>query len=236
VRLLTSGIVLFAIGTARCAASDLWGGSVGVTNDYIVRGISRSNDRPALQLDFHYVNDSGFLAGVFASNTQIDPGEPRDVELDAFIGYAWSVGDDWHGKILASHYAYPWNQAGSGYDYDELDIDAVFQDWLDLALVYSPNAAVYVPSKGLIGVSSKSAQVNVQRPLWRKLSATAGVGYSSYDGPNPADYVYWSVGAAYDLAPAYLALSYVDTTAGAKTLFYNAAATGRWTATVIWRF
>jgi len=33
-----------------------------------------------------------------------------------------------------------------------------------------------------------------------------------------------------------LAVSYVNTTAAAKTLFYNAAADGRLTATVIWRF
>jgi uncharacterized protein (TIGR02001 family) len=239
VRLLASGMVLsmgMAIGTPPCAASDLWGGSIGLTNDYIVRGISRSDDRAALQLDVHYLNDSGFVAGLFASNTQIDPTEPRDVELDAFVGFAWTANDDWHGKILVSHYAYPWNRAGSGYDYDELSVDAVFQDWLNLTVLYSPNAAIYVPSRGLIGVASKSAEVNLQRPLWRKLSATAGVGYSSYEGPDSADYVYWSAGAAYDWAPVYLALSYVDTTAGAKTLFYNAAASGRWTATVIWRF
>ena len=56
------------------------------------------------------------------------------------------------------------------------------------------------------------------------------------DGPGATGYVYWSVGAAYDLAPVTVAAAYVDTTAGAKTLFYNAAAAGRWTATVIWRF
>jgi hypothetical protein len=33
-----------------------------------------------------------------------------------------------------------------------------------------------------------------------------------------------------------LILSYVNTTAGAKALFYNAAATGEWTTTAIWRF
>lgn len=239
VRPLTSSIVLsvsMAIGAPFCAASDLWGGSIGVTNDYIVRGISRSNERAALQLDLHYLNDSGFVAGLFASNTQIDPGEPRDVELDAFVGFAWTANQDWRGKILASHYAYPWNPAGSGYDYDELDVDADFQDWLNLTLVYSPNAARYLPARGLIGVTSKSAEVNLQRPVWRKVSATAGVGYSSYGGPDAAGYVYWSAGAAYDLAPAYLSLSYVDTTAGAKTLFYNEASTGRWTAAVIWRF
>ena len=223
-------------GSARCAAADAWGGSLDLTSDYFVRGISRTDDRAALQLDLHYLNSSGFIAGLFASNTQIDPNAPRDVELEAYLGYGWTAGPDWHGRILASHYAYPWNQAGSGYDYDELSVDVGFQEWLDITLVYSPNAPHYVESIGPVGVTSKSAELNLQRPIWAKLSATAGVGYSQFDGPDSAGYAYWSVGAAYDMAPVSLVLSYVDTTAGAKALFYNAAASGRWTGTVIWRF
>jgi uncharacterized protein (TIGR02001 family) len=239
VRLLAGGIVLslgLAVGTPRCVGADLWGGSLGITSDYLVRGISRSNDNAALQLDLHYLNTSGFVAGVFASNTQIDPDAPRDAELSAFIGFAWTARSDWHGKVLVNHYAYPWNRVGSQYDYDELDVDAAFQEWLDVTLNYSPNAPRYVRFRGLMGVTCKSAEVNVQRPVLGKLSAMAGVGYSHLDGPDPAGYAYWSVGAAYNIAPVSLVMSYVDTTAAAKALFYNAAAGGRWTGTVIWRF
>jgi hypothetical protein len=87
-----------------------------------------------------------------------------------------------------------------------------------------------------MGVKSHSAEVNLQRPVLGKLSATAGIGYSRFDGPDPGGFTYWSVGAAYSIAPVSLALSYVNTTAGARALFYNAAADGRWTGTVIWRF
>ncbi len=105
-----------------------------------------------------------------------------------------------------------------------------------MGLVYSPNAPRYRPGYGLIGVSATAAEVNLQRPLWRRLSATAGVGYAHYGGPESDGYVYWSIGAAVDLAPVSLVLSYVDTTAQAKALFYNDAAAGIWTGTVIWRF
>ena len=143
VRLLTGGVVLslgLVIGSPRCVGADIWGGSLGVTSDYIVRGISRSNDHAALQLDLHYLNSAGFVAGLFASNTQSDPDGSSDVELNAFAGFAWTAGSAWRGRILASHYAYPWNRAGSGYDYDELDVDLAYQEWLDVSLVYSPNA------------------------------------------------------------------------------------------------
>jgi uncharacterized protein (TIGR02001 family) len=239
VRPLAIGIVFTAgmvFVTPRCEGADLWGGSLGITSDYFVRGISRTHDQAALQFDLHYLNDSGFVAGLFASNTEIEPGQPRDVELDAFAGFAWTAGSDWHGKVLASHYAYPWNRAGSAYDYDELEVDAAFQGWVNVTLTYSPNAPLFVFGRGLIGVTSNSAELNVQRPVLQKLSATAGAGYAYFEGPERAGYAYWSVGASYDLAPVSLTLSYVDTTAGAKTLFYNAAAAGSWSATVIWRF
>src|SRR5260370_21822953 len=77
-----------------------------------------------------------------------------------------------------------------------------------------------------MGVTSESAEVNVQRPVLGRLSATAGIGYSNFDGPASGGYAYWSVGAAYTIAPVSLVVSYVNTTAAGKTLFYNCKAAG----------
>jgi uncharacterized protein (TIGR02001 family) len=219
-------------------AANEWGGSVALTSDYYVRGISRTSDNPALQLDLHFSTQSGFLAGAFASNSQIDRSERRDAELSGFIGYARNLSDEWQGKIIASHYAYPWNRAGSHYNYDELDFDLAYQGWLRFSAGYSPNSPRYLPApyRKLVGVNEESAEVSVQRQLFAKLSVTAGVGYSFLDGPESAGYAYWSGGAAYDFRLLTVALSYVDTTAKAKALFYNAAASGEWTVTAIFRF
>src|SRR5271156_25761 len=164
-RLLMAGFGLFGfvIGTPCCMGADQWGGSLAITSDYFVRGISRSNDRAALQLDLHYLDTAGFVAGFFASNTQIDPGEPRDVELDAFLGYVWSLSDDWQGKVLAGYYSYPWNSAGSQYNYAELDLDIAYQHWLDFRVSYSPNSPRFIPYRGLVGVTAESAEVDLQR-------------------------------------------------------------------------
>jgi len=220
----------------RCLGADQWGGSIAATSDYLVRGISRTNNQAALQLDLHYVDSAGWVAGLFASNTQIDPYDPRDVELNGYLGFAWAASGDWRAKILAGYYLYPWNAEGSQYNYGELDFDLLYQDWLDVGVSYSPDAPRFLPGRGLFGVSAGSAELNLQHAVFGKLSGTAGAGYYYMDGPGATGYVYWSVGAAYDLAPVTVAAAYVDTTAGAKTLFYNAAAAGRWTATVIWRF
>lgn len=231
-------LVAFGCASTQSRAADEWGGSAAVTSDYFVRGISRTSNHAALQLDFHYSNPSGFVAGVFASNTQIKRSEPQDVELSGFVGFVWNIGEPWRARVLATHYAYPWNRAGSHYNYDELDLDISYQGWLHFDLGFSPNSPRFLPSPypGLIGVNEKSGEVSAQRQIFGKLSLTAGVGYSFLEGPDAGGYMYWSGGAAYDFQSATLAVAYVNTSAGAKALFYNAAATGQWTGTLIWRF
>ncbi len=239
-RLHAAVAVLVGIGcvSTHVRAADEWGGSVALTSDYFVRGISRTSDNAALQLDLHYSNPNGFVAGVFASNTQINRSEPKDAELSGFVGFAWNLDEAWRARVLASHYAYPWNRAGSHYDYDELDLDLSYQRWLHFELGFSPNAPRYLPYpySELTGVSEKSAEVSAQRQIFGKFSLTAGVGYSFLDGPESRGYGYWSGGAAYDFRSLTLALAYVNTTAGAKALFYNAAANGQWMGTLLWRF
>lgn len=231
-------LVGFGCASTQTRAADEWGGSAALTSDYFVRGISRTSDHAALQLDLHYSNPNGIVAGVFASNTQIVPGESKDIELSAFVGFVWNIDAAWRARVLASHYAYPWNRAGSQYNYDELDADLSYQGWLHFDFGYSPNSPRFLPFpyRELIGVTEKSAEVSAQRQIVGKLSLTAGVGYSFLDGPDSGGYVYWSGGAAYDFRSLTLAFAYVNTSAEAKALFYNAAASGQWTGTLILRF
>jgi uncharacterized protein (TIGR02001 family) len=219
-------------------AADVWVGSADLTSDYLVRGISRTGDQAAAQMDVYYANSSGFLAGVFASNTQIDPHGPRDVELSGFLGFGWNLSGDWHAKLMASHYAYPWNRQGSHYNYDQVDLDVAYQGWLHMNLGYSPNTPRFLPYPydRLVGETEKSAEISAQRQIWRRLSLTTGVGYSFLDGPNSTGYTYWSVGSAYDWQSVSLVAAYVETSPEAKVLFPRAAVSGRWMGTLIWRF
>jgi uncharacterized protein (TIGR02001 family) len=231
-------LAAFALENTGCRAADVWGGSVGLTSDYLVRGISRTDDQEALQLDLHYSGSSGLLAGVFASNTQIDSREPRDAELSGFLGFGWNMGSDWHSKIMVSHYAYPWNRHGSHYNYDELNLDTAYQGWLHVNIEYSPNAPRFLPYpyESLTRLTEKSAEISAQRQIWGKLSGIAGIGYSFLDGPNSGGYTYWSAGAAYEWRALSAVAAYVNTSSEAKLLFPNEAATGRWTGTLLWRF
>jgi hypothetical protein len=85
-------------------------------------------------------------------------------------------------------------------------------------------------------VGEESVELNLQRPVLGRLSLTGGVGYANVQGPGGEGYVYYSLGAAFDVGPFSLAAAYVDTSYDAKSLFYNAAADRRLMATIIWRF
>lgn len=220
-------------------AADSWDGSLAVTSDYLVRGISRSNQGAAAQADLHVATDTGLIGGVFASSVKFFEGDHRNAELSGFIGYAWQASSAWRAKVVASYYGYVWNDSGSQYNYAELGFEAAFDDWLDVGLVYSPDAPRYVIGDGLYGVATETAEVTARTPWSHRVAATAGAGYSHLGGAGGAGgggYAYWSAGGVLDLAPWSISLAYVNTNAEAAALFYSAAAHNRWTATVIWRF
>jgi uncharacterized protein (TIGR02001 family) len=224
------------LGAPRCVHAQAFGGSLDVTSNYLVRGISRSDDHSAVQLDLHYLDPSGFMADFFASNTQFEPNASEDAELSAFLGYVWTQGQDWQEKLLVGNYSYPWNQAGSFYNYDEIALEAGYRDWLRVDIAYSPDTRRYYYDRGTVRGQAEWAELNLQHSLIGKLSGTAGIGYYELDGAKAAGYAYWSIGAAYDLAPVTVTLSFVGASGDANLLFYNAAVGGRWTATIIWRF
>ena len=213
-----------------------------VTSDYLVRGVSPSDDRPALQLDIHYLDSAGEFAGVFASDTVLQSHQSLYAELDPYMGYARQVSEDWRAKILIDAYLYPKNPVGHLYDYEEVVFAADYHDWLSLKTTFSPDTPRASLSQGRVPfpeidkVHAVSADVTAQQPLYAGLSALGGIGLSHLDGAATLNYLYWNVGARFDRSPLSLTLVYVGTSNAAKTLFYNGSGGGRWVGTVTWSF
>jgi uncharacterized protein (TIGR02001 family) len=229
-------IMIASLVPRLLSAAEVWGGSLAATSDYLVRGISRSNQHAAVQADAHVAFESGLIGGVFASSAQFDSGDSRNAEVSAFAGFSFRQTGSWRTRVLASYYGYLWNDSGSQYNYAELALEAAYDNWLGFAVVYSPDAPRYLRSQGLMGVNSTSAEVNLRTPWRRHFAAAAGAGYSELGGPNARGYAYWSAGGVADFSPCSISLFFVDTDANAKKLFYSGAAHNQWTATVIWRF
>jgi len=229
-------VTIASLMPGSISAAEIWGESLAATSDYLVRGVSRSNQHGALQADVHVASESGFIGGIFASSVQFDSGDTRNAEVSAFAGFSPQQSGSWRTKLIASYYGYLWNDSGSQYNYAELTFETAYDNWLGFDVVYSPDAPRYLPYRGLTGVNSTSAEFNLRTPWRRHFAASAGAGVSEFGGQGGRGYAYWSVGGVADFSPCSISLFFVDTDANAKKLFYSAAAHDQWTATVIWRF
>ncbi len=124
--------------SAACAASLMGGvalaedespwsvsGTVGVTSNYMFRGISQSDGEPALQAGVTVAHESGFYAGFWGSNIDFNDGffsgkEAAELELDLFVGYGFELDENTKLDLNFTYYAYPGSY--DAYDYDFWEI------------------------------------------------------------------------------------------------------------------
>ncbi|TDR47647.1 uncharacterized protein (TIGR02001 family) [Tahibacter aquaticus] len=96
-----------AAGNVQAATS----GTLALTSDYLFRGLSQTNQKPALQGGVEYAHDSGFYAGVWGSNiswlsdlSSASTPVSSSVELDGYAGWRGAAGDTV--KLDAGVYTY----------------------------------------------------------------------------------------------------------------------------------
>ena len=89
-------------------------GTVSLTSDYLFRGISQTNQEPALQAGLEYAAASGLYVGSWGSNISwlsdlTAAGVPvsSSLELDAYGGYRGKLGDKLSYDLGALYYWYP---------------------------------------------------------------------------------------------------------------------------------
>ncbi|MDP1526859.1 MAG: TorF family putative porin [Rhodocyclaceae bacterium] len=83
--------------------------NVGVTSDYLFRGVSQTHGKPALQGGIDYAHSSGLYVGAWASTiTWVkDNFGKGSVELDLYGGYKGSITGDVGYDVGLIHYNYP---------------------------------------------------------------------------------------------------------------------------------
>ena len=87
--------VLCAMGLLALAGTSQAAGltaNVGVTSNYVFRGVTQTNDDPAVQGGVDYLHDTGFYAGVWASNVESATGD-KGWETDLYAGYEFKLND-----------------------------------------------------------------------------------------------------------------------------------------------
>ena len=89
-------------------------GNVGIYSQYIFRGLTQTDRKPALQGGFDYSHSSGFYLGTWASNVSWlrDAAFPAytgggSLEWDFYGGYKWEFAKDWVLDVGTLYYWYP---------------------------------------------------------------------------------------------------------------------------------
>jgi uncharacterized protein (TIGR02001 family) len=68
-----------------------WSANASMTNNYIWRGLTQSENEAAVQGGIDYASDSGFYVGTWASNVNYGPSDVYSYEHDIYAGYAFEV-------------------------------------------------------------------------------------------------------------------------------------------------
>ena len=88
--------------------------NVSLVSDYIYRGISQTNSKPAIQGGFDYAHSSGFYVGVWGSSISWLTDTPAltgatnsQLELDTYFGFKNSLAGDFSYDVGFLRYNYP---------------------------------------------------------------------------------------------------------------------------------
>ncbi len=181
--------------------------TLGAVSDYRFRGISQTDEDPALQGSVDWAHENGIYLGLWGSNVDFFD---ADVEVDAYGGYTFShKGYDF--DLGGIYYWYPGADGSLDYDYIEAKA-AVGRDFgpasAQIGLYYSPD---YFASSGSALYASFGAEAPV---MDTGFSILGSAGYQWIDDEaafgNP-DYADWSLGVGYELYGFDLSLKYADT-------------------------
>lgn len=136
--------VLFAIAFSGSAYSQI-SANLGAYSDYVWRGVSQTNEDPAVQAGLDYAQAGGFYIGAWASNVD----DPLDVEIDGYLGFSkdsdngfsWDAGyiyynytGDSDANFGEGYFGAGYKAFGAKYSYDFENEDSYVEGALDFRL------------------------------------------------------------------------------------------------------
>jgi uncharacterized protein (TIGR02001 family) len=219
-----------------CRADDAMSASLGMTSNYVYRGVSQSDHGAALQLGVNYQSPRGWFAGVWGSNVDPYPGGSSFKELDAYAGYIRPVGDEFTVRGTYTHYAYVQNRSPLNYDHNEWAATVAYLDVLAATLSYQPDYSSYSDLGAARKRRTMSYEMTGRWPVGAGVAVTAGGGY--YDLHALYGIGYWAGEAGFSYAYRRLTVElsrfFVDGTV--TRLYQDASANGAWVISAVMRF
>lgn len=196
--------------------------TVGFTTDYLFRGVSQTDDGPAVQGSLTWLHDAGPYAGVWGSN--VDYGGSADLEVDYYFGIA----RDLPGFTDAQTLSYDLSFLYTTYPADAQELKNYPEFLLNLA--YDFGRFALLANTGYtwdyFGSDDEGAYVEggARVPLPWDFVVDASIGHQWIGDETFAglpDYITWTVGIGWAVLGFDLDLRYVDTDVSKSECFRN---------------
>jgi uncharacterized protein (TIGR02001 family) len=204
--------------------------NIGIFSQYVFRGVSQTDEKPAVQGGFDWTHKSGFYLGTWGSNISwLSDGQSAvsaPIELDFYGGYRGSLPADFGYDIGGLYYYYPGNYPGDGYtNPDTFEVyGALSWKFLSAKYSYSTGHTFGFPSSS----GSDYLEGNLSYDITDKANDTIGkvtviahVGHQRFKGFSAFNYTDWKVGGAADALGLTFGVYVTDTNAN-KMLYTNA--------------
>lgn len=180
--------------------------NVSLLTDYRFRGITQTDNEPAIQGGFDWAHDSGFYLGTWASNLQFSDAH---IEMDFYGGYANSI-DNFSYDLGVIYYWYPGASRNQDFDFIELALGLGY----DFGAFSTSLSFNYSPDNFGSSGDALYTEGGVSVPLPYDFELGASLGYQMIDDEaafGTPDYLTWTVGLSRSFLGFDFGLSYVDT-------------------------
>jgi uncharacterized protein (TIGR02001 family) len=175
--------------------------NVGLYSQYIFRGLTQTDQDPALQGGIDYSHSSGFYLGSWATNiswlSDADAYKTSSLELDIYGGFANTIGDTGVGyNVGVLQYIYPGSKNPGVKSAETTEVyGSLSYEWLAAKLSV-------VASDGAFGLKNADgswyAELNANYPIGETgFTINGHVGRQEFKGSgnDVADYTDWKIGA-----------------------------------------
>jgi uncharacterized protein (TIGR02001 family) len=200
-------------------------GNLGLTSDYRFRGVSQSQNAPAVQGGIDYAHSSGFYVGNWNSSVSSSVyTNGAGIESDLYAGWKKDIYKGLTLDVGSYNYLYPraTTTANTGSNFD------TYEGFVGLG--YGPVSAKYSRTlgNGYFGTANARGteyyEANLAYPIaGSKISLLAHAGHTNVANSSNLDYSDYNFGVGYDLQGWAIAAKYY--TNGDKTSTFNSANT-----------
>ena len=220
-------IPAFAADAPAAAPDYTLTANMALTTDYVFRGVSQSQNKPAVQggVDFGM---NGFYLGLWGSNVAwVNEGNYRDnnsLELDVYGGYKGTFADDFGYDLGVITYYYPGESVEGMTTPNTTEVYAGIS-WKTLSLKYNYAVSDYIfgwtTSEGGKTNGSYYLDLSGTYDLGDGWGVLGHIGYQDIKNNSDASYTDWKLGVTKDVGFGVFALAYTDTDANTTAYTWN---------------